>query len=232
VFDAALPHGLAAGAHEMAGEGAFAFSLMLLARALDAHPRARGLVVQAGEAAREAGLAYAPGLQALGLDPDRLGFAWVRTGAEALRVVDEALRSGAVAGVAADLHHEPRLDLSVTRRFNLSGRAAKSAAFLAVRDLLATSAALTRWRAEPAPSRGLRRSPIRLLGRPAMQLSLLRNRLGPTGEWTLEWDSDDRVFHHPASPLSAPVAVPPVDRPDPARPPRPAKSVGPYRQAG
>jgi protein ImuA len=183
--------------------------------------------VQAREAAAETGLVYAPGLQALGLDPDRVGLVEVRTEAEALRVVDEALRSGAVAAVLAELGHAPRLDLSVTRRFNLSARRTKALALMLTRDLDATSAALTRWRVAPASSRDRRRR----LGRPAFRLSLNRNRLGPTGEWILEWDRDDRLFR-PAPPLSAPLARPAVDRPDAARPAGPAEPAGPYRQAG
>ena len=215
LFGDAFPQGgLAAGAHEMAGAGAapLGFALALLSLALAAKDGARGLLVQAGEAGRETGLFYGPGLQAMGLDPDRLGVVRVASGAEALRVTDEALRSGAVAAVLADLGNEPRLDLSVTRRFNLSARTARGAALLVIDSLDATSAALTRWRVAPHSSRTARRR----LGRPAFRLSLLRNRLGPTGEWTLEWDSDDRLFR-PAPPLPAPVVRPPVDRPDPAR---------------
>jgi protein ImuA len=200
---------------------------MLLAMALAERPGTRGLVVQAGEAAREGGRLYPPGLQAMGLDPDRLGFARVRTGMEALRVVDEALRSGAVAAVVADMGEEPRLDLSVSRRFNLAAARTGSRAFLAVRDLVATSAALTRWRVEPRPSAGVRGR----LGPPAFRLSLLRNRLGPTGEWTVEWDSDRHAFR-PAPSLSAPLAGPPGDRPHAVRPPRPEEPAGAYRQAG
>jgi protein ImuA len=198
-----------------------------MARAMAAAPQGRVLLVQCQETGSEGGRLYAPGLHALGLDPDRIGLAEVRSAADALRVVDEALRSGAVAAVLADLAQAPRLDLSVPRRFNLSARRTGALALMLTRDLDATSAALTRWRVEPRPSRGRRRR----LGRPTFGLCLARNRLGPTGEWTLEWDSDDRLFR-PAPPLSAPVARPAVDRPDPARPAAGGLSPGAYRQAG
>ncbi|HTK35577.1 MAG TPA: hypothetical protein VL358_09865 [Caulobacteraceae bacterium] len=228
-IDAAFAgEGLSAGTHQAAGEGtaALAFGLALVARTLAERPTTRALLIEAAEATRETGLAYAPGLQALGLDPDRLAIVRARTEGEALRVMDEALRSGAVAAVLADLGRAPRLDLSVTRRFNLSARRAGTLGLLVTHDLDGTSAALSRWRAAPHLSRGTRRR----LGRPAFQLRLLRNRLGPTGEWTLEWDSDDRVFRPPA-PLSAPVARPPVDRPGPAGEPDPGLAPGAYRQA-
>ncbi len=228
-IDAICGGGLGAGVHQAAGQGGapLGFGLAVMARALAASPRGRVLLVQAQEAACEGGRVYAPGLHALGLDPDRIGMAEVRTVADALRVVDETLRSGAAAAVLADLGHAPRLDLSVTRRFNLSARRSGALALMLTRDLDATSAALTRWRVEPRVSRGRRRR----LGRPAFGLALLRNRLGPTGEWTLEWDSDDRLFR-PAAPLSAPVARPAADRPDPARPAAAGDAPGAYRQAG
>lgn len=228
-IDGACGGGLAAGTHQAAGQGAavLGFGLAVMVRALASAPGGRMLLVQSQEAGSEGGQVYAPGLHALGLDPDRVGVAQVRSCVDALRVVDEALRSGAVAAVLADLGRAPRLDLSVTRRFNLSARRTGALALMLTRDLDATSAALTRWRIEARPSRGRRRR----LGRPVFNLRLLRNRLGPTGEWTLEWDSDDRLFR-PSSPLSAPVARPAVDRPDPARPAAAGDAPGAYRQAG
>jgi protein ImuA len=227
-IDAACGGGLAAGTHQIAGAGAapLSFGLALMSRAL-APIQTRGLLVQAREAAMETGHAYGPGLHALGLDPDRLGLVEVRTEAEALRVVDEALRSGAVAMVLAELGRAPRLDLSITRRFNLSARRSGAVALMLTHDLDATSAAHTRWRVGAQASAGRRRR----LGRPAFHLSLMRNRLGPTGEWTLEWDSDDRLFRT-AAPLSAPVARPAVDRSDPALPAASADAPRPYRQTG
>jgi protein ImuA len=203
------------------------FAALLAIRTLAQRPGSRALLVQCADAAREGGAPYGPGLLALGLDPDRIGLAQVRTAADALRVVDEALRSGAVAAVVADLDHAPQLDLSVTRRFNLSAAPAGALAVMVTRNLSATSAALTRWRVAPAVSRGRRRR----LGAPAFQLSLTRNRMGPVGDWTLEWDLDDRLFRS-VPPLSAPVARPAVDRPDPAWIAGPGLAPGPHRQAG
>lgn len=228
-IDAAFPGGgLAAGTHQIAGQGgaALGFGLALVARALRV-PGARALIVQTADCVGEEGRLHAPGLQALGVEPDRLGLAEVRGEAEALRAADEAVCSGAAAVVLADLGQGARLDLSVTRRLNLSARRTGTLALLLVRDLSAVSAALTRWRVEPRPGRGRRRR----LGRPAFALSLLRNRLGPTGEWTLEWDRDDRVFRT-LPPLSASVARPAVDRPDPTRRPAGGEPAGPRRQAG
>lgn len=209
-----FPHGgLAAGAHQVAPAAAgdeaaaLAFATALVVRALVAQPRARALLVQSTDAARESGWAYGAGLQAMGLDPDRLAVVGARSGAEALRVTDEALKSGAVTAVLADLWAEPRLDLSATRRFNLACTRTGALAILVTRDLGGTSAALTRWIVAARPSLSQRR-----LQRPTFNLSLIRNRMGPTGEWTVEWDSHDRVFRTPATlPLLAPRPL--ADRP-------------------
>lgn len=226
--------GLAAGAHQVAPEAAgdeaaaLAFATALTIRALQARADARALLVQSAEAAREGGWAYAAGLQALGLDPERLGVVAVRTETEALRVVDEALKSGSVAAVLADLWAAPRLDLSISRRFNLASDRTGALAFLVTRSLEGTSAALTRWSVAARPSVNRRRR----LERPVFNLKLLRNRMGPTGEWTVEWDSHDRVFRAPA-PLPLPVARPAADGPA-AAPDRTAGqgSGSAYRQAG
>ncbi len=241
-LDDALGGGLIPGSHQAAGEdagdgaAALGFAAALMARALDAQPGARGLLVRSGEAAREDGVVHGPGLQALGLDPDRVGVVSVRTGAEALRVVDEALKSGAVAAVLAALWDEPRLDLSVTRRFNLSAARYGSLAILATRDLSATSAALTRWRVRTLPSRESRRR----LGRPTFKLDLVRNRFGATGEWILEWNSDERCFQAPpnlaAGALSLPVVRPAGDRSRAAVPIQVDEALdgaaGPLRETG
>jgi endonuclease-3 len=232
--DEALGGGLLPGSHQAAaaeaGDGAatLGFAAALMARALETQPGSRGLLVRSGEAAREDGVAHGPGLQALGLDPDRVGVVSVRTGAEALRVVDEALRSGAVVAVLAALWDEPRLDLSVTRRFNLSAARCGALAILATRDLSGTSAALTRWRVRAMPSRESRRR----LGRPTFKLDLVKNRHGRPGEWILEWNGDERRFEAPTA-LPLPVVRPTGDRPRQAPPAanQPDGPAGPLREA-
>src|SRR5690606_11762063 len=101
----------------------------------------------------------------------------------------------------ANLWEAPRLDLSVTRRFNLAGERTRALALLVTRNLSGTSAALTRWSVAARPSIGRGRR----LERPVFHVQLLRNRMGPTGEWTVEWNSDDCVFRAPAA-LPPPLA--------------------------
>lgn len=220
-LDAVLGGGLGFGAHEIApvepGDGAasFGFALCLLSRALARRgERAEGLIVQAAGAVSEGGGLYGPGLKALGLDPDRLAVSTLGAAAEALRVADEALRSGAVAGVVLEAGATKAMDLALTRRFNLSAEQTESLIFLVVDDLDATSAALTRWRVRPGMSE-------RSLGRrarlapPRFDLALMRNRRGPLGAWRVEWSHAARSFQTldpvqraDAAPVPAPVAAP------------------------
>jgi protein ImuA len=224
-LDAVLGGGLGFGAHEIApvepgdGGASFGFALCLLSRALARRgERAEGLIVQAASPAGEGGGLYGPGLKALGLDPDRLAVSTLSSAAEALRVADEALRSGAVAGVVLEAGSAKAMDLALTRRFNLSAEHTESLIFLVVDDLDATSAALTRWRVGPGISD---RASERSLGRrarlapPRFDLALMRNRRGPLGAWRVEWSHAARSFQTldpvqpaAAAPVPAPVAAP------------------------
>ena len=208
------PGGLPYGAHELAGPpgdpaSALLFAALLLARRFKTEAHAQALVVQETSALLEGGGLYGPGLWALGLDPGRLVLVTARNGGEALRITDEAVRSGAVAAVLTEAPRAARkLDLAATQRLNLYGRQTGTLALLLTPDLEATSAAMTRWRVRSAPSR----APRAFLGPPALDLDLVRNRLGPTGRLTMEWDSDDEIFRNPA-PLHSSVVPAPAHRP-------------------
>jgi protein ImuA len=200
--------------HEVApacpGDGgiALAFALALTARLSERSGGGPVVIVQERMAASYHGRLYALGLHAFGLDPDRVLFVSAPQTRSALWVVEEATRSGAVAGVLAEIWDASGLvDLTATRRINMAARASGAMALLAVRTLDGASAALTRWRVAAAPSQG---PAPRLLGRPAFDLSLVRNRDGRTGAWTVEWDPHERAFAIPAHPLA--VARPAPDR--------------------
>ena len=70
------------------------------------------------------------------------------------------------------------------------------------------SAAATRWEVAPALSQPDAYGGI---GRARFDLSLCKNRRGPSGRWIIEWDHHERAFQ-PA--LSVGVAAPALDRPD------------------
>jgi protein ImuA len=213
------PGGLTYGTHQAAGapgdrSAAALFAMLCLTRLFKACPDRPALVVQEAEALREDGALYGPGLHALGLDPGRLALVSARDGAEALRVIDQAIRSGSVCAVVGELRRgAARLDLGLTQRLNVHGQQTSTLALLLTPDLDGTSAAISRWRVRTAPSR----APRRFLGPPALDVELIRNRHGRSGRWTLEWSSEDEAFRLPA-PLRAPVVSPPLHRPDPSRP--------------
>ena len=217
------------GAHEICGEtgepaGALLFALLMLACRFQAAPDAQALVVQEPCALAEGGGLYGPGLWALGIDPARLVLVSAREGGEALRVVDEAVRSGAVCAVLAEAPRAARrLDLAATQRLNLYGRQTSTLALLVCADLAATSAAMTRWRVRARPSQ----APRRHLGPPGLELELSRNRLGPPGRFAVEWSSDDGAFR-----LADP-AVPDTRSAGERAPLRPPVAPAPeYGQAG
>ena len=237
--EAVLPKGLMPGTHQAApaslGQGAPPLILAVATAAAIRGPpsasregegRGRGavrlLVVQEVDALAEHGELFAPGLKALGLDPLCVAFVRVGSGAEALRVIDEALKLKAAPVIAAELRRgEGAVDLAASRRLGLSARRAGVWLWLITPDLSNTSTALTRWRVGSAPSGAAGR---RRLGAAAFTFELTRNRQGPTGAWTLEWDTDEHAFRTastPARPPGRPGVEPllasafptPIDRP-------------------
>ena len=137
--------------------------------------------------------------------------------------------SGALTALVAELWSGEGVDLSLTRRFNLSAEAHGVLAVLAMREPAPQSAALTRWRVGAAVSaaeiartvgQGVQRGRRPRLGRPALHLALTRNRRGAArgprlGEWCVEWDGETSSFRA-AEALFAPVAGQVADRPDAA----------------
>ena len=222
-----LPFGVHEAAARSAADApqAFAFGLMLMATVLRQDPRGVGLIIQTAMTAGESGTVYGPGLSALGLEPARVALVRVRNEVDAFRVIDDALRSGALTALVAELWSGEGVDLSLTRRFNQSAEAHGVLAVLAMREPAPQSAVLTRWRVGAAVSaaeiaRGVQRGRRPRLGRPALHLSLTRNRRGAArgprlGEWCVEWDGETSSFRAPEA-LSAPVAGQVADRPDAA----------------
>lgn len=230
--------GLEPGVHHAAGEGtpALGFASALTARLMATRPRARALIIQEADAVRENGALYAPGLQAMGVDPGRVLLVQPRGVDEALRIADDALRAQAFKAVILELRKgEGALDLSLTRRFNMAASERGGAlVFLVTPTLETTSAALTRWQVGVDPARAFTAQARRLLGRPTFAVTLTRNRFGPAPvALTLEWDVHDRSFRVPA-PIPAAVAAPAGlrDRVAAIAGPRPHAAAGGRRQTG
>jgi protein ImuA len=220
---AVLGGGLACGAlHEIApagptgfaAAGGFAFALAALACA----QRAQVVWIGTDYAVSEGGGPYGPGLDLFGLPAAKLVALRVPKPADVLWAMEEALRCRAVGCVIAELTGEGKAaDLTATRRLSLAAREGVSAQVSGFGLLIrhgATalpSAAATRWSVAPAPSRPDDHGG---LGRARFDLSLRKNRRGPTGRWIIEWDHHERIFL-PSLPLA--VAEAAVDRSDRAQ---------------
>ena len=218
--DAALGGGLACGAlHELAPNAplhlgtASGFGLALAARASGG--RRQVLWVATDYAAGEGGGPYGPGLDLFGMASARLLVLRVRKPVDVLWAMEEALRCRALACVVAEMTGEgDAADLTVTRRLALAARegisAQNSGLGLLIRHKITDmpSAAATRWEIAPALSQPDAYGGI---GRARFDLSLRKNRRGPSGRWIIEWDHHERAFQ-PALPVG--VAAPALDRPD------------------
>jgi len=190
--DAALGGGLARAAlHEVAagqpGDPSAAIGFALGAAARAAAAGGRVLWVLEGAAAGEAGALYGPGLDGFGLPARRLVVVAVRRPLEALWAMEEGLRTAGLAAVVAELLDGRPADLTATRRLSLAAQSGGGLGLVvAHRAAPGPSAALTRWRAAAAAAPP---DPCGGLGPPALALALTRNRRGPCGTFTIEWDS-------------------------------------------
>jgi protein ImuA len=188
-IDSYLPQGggLACGAlHEIVPESerctaaAFGFIAALLARL----PRTQRLVfVMPGYEQRHYGRLSGHGLSALGLDPARVILVETAHRTQTLWAVEEALRSGAPAGVAGIVD---KLDLKLSQRLHLAAVDC-GLPLLLIRPArsLESSAAATRWRIGTAEAA---RDRFGLFARPRWHLHLERARNGRPGEWVVEYD--------------------------------------------
>jgi protein ImuA len=174
----------AAAAEPADAAAALAFALGRLAAAKDARPV---VLVTTGLWLRERGRPFARGLAGWGLDPERL--IWIRAEreGEALWALEEALKSGAVAGGLASVEAPPFV---ATRRLDFAARAGGAAGVLLragpTGDL---SAARRRWRIKAGPSATHAYDPA-APGRVRLNAELVRRRDGPPGAWALEQDDE------------------------------------------
>ena len=127
-------------------------------------------------------LLYGPGLSQAGLATERLIIARARKPAELLWVLEEGLRSGALAAAVGE--PEGRLTLTASRRLQLAAEAGGGFGFLLAPedDAAAPSALHSRWRASPLPSK------IDATGTVTrcLDVALTRHRSGTTGCWEME----------------------------------------------
>lgn len=207
-IDAVLHDGLApASLHEIAAgtwcdlAAAIGFACALAARAAGER---NTLLIQTDFAVLESGNIYGPGSDLFGLPARQLLIAKVPRPLDALWTMEEALRCRALASVICELPNDGAIaDLTATRRLTLAAREGGGFGFLLRhRPSPLTSSAETRWEVSSAPSVSDRFGGF---GRTAFTLALVKNRRGPTGQWTIAWDHHERAF--PARPLGVAQAA-------------------------
>lgn len=194
--DACLKGGIEPGAlHEIfpieAGDEAAATGFVTVLAARIAAKR-RVLWLAQDFAALEHGEISALGLLELGIDPARFLLLRAPDGVSVLRAAADALTARALGALVMEIPGTVKaLDLSASRRLVLAAAESGITVFL------------LRCSAEPEPSAAETRWLIRAAcssrndenwGRLLFDATLVRNRHGPTGQWLMEWNSDDQLF--------------------------------------
>ena len=201
------------------GGVASGFSLALVARLASVGRISSIVWIGEADIRRETGQLYAPGLAALGIDPARVVEVAVRTEKEALWAFEAALSCHGLDVAVCELR-QASLDLSATRRCALRAHDTGVTGFLLrVGNTQAeASAAEVRFNVSPAPAGEIGRF-AEGVGRMAWRVTLEKNRLGPTGVFTLEWNAYERSFierRNRNAGLESLSAAPPNRPPDPA----------------
>jgi protein ImuA len=197
----------AAEAEDAGAVGGFAMGL-----AAGLAGKARGVLwLRSRRAARLGGVLQAEGWRDLGGRPGKALVSVLPDTMALLRAAVEGLRYPALDTVVVESWGPMReLDLTASRRLSLA--AEKSGVPLLLLRIDAApvpSAAQTRWQVASAPSVAL---PGNAPGHPCFDVTLLRQRSGPSGQsWRLEWDRDRCQFRE--APLPGAVVSVPADRP-------------------
>lgn len=190
----------------VAGSGhtgaAVGFGLAFAAQKLASTSHSAVLWVREGAAARETGTPYGPGLTALGLPPDRLLLARLRTRTDALRAALEGARCAALGAVV--LETTAHIDLTASRRLKLAAEKSRNTVVLVRLSAHPVSNAVQiRWSVCGAALPAQREADQR----PAFEVTLLKHPRGrPERRCIVEWDHERHCF---AETLSLPVAAVP-----------------------
>ncbi len=165
--------------HEATGQGRLAFALALAGRLA-------GPVLWVRDARAGDGL-YAPGLAAF-LDPARLVLARPTGALPVLQAVEEALRSGAVPLVVAELAEAP--DLTASRRLQLAaGTGGGRGLCLLPEARLCSNAAETRWRCEPVVAPVPDGGGVPGSDAARQRWEIVKNKRGRPGAWEVRWQA-------------------------------------------
>ncbi|MGC3944293.1 MAG: Error-prone repair protein ImuA [Chryseolinea sp.] len=126
---------------------------------------------------------FPPSLIGFGVRPDQVIFVDIRKARNVLWATEEALKCSAVAVVAAEVG---RLDLTVSRRLQLSAEQSQATGFLIRNDLHpGITSSASRWRITPSASVPIGSLPG--IGHPQWKVELLKLRGGHTGNWNIRY---------------------------------------------
>jgi protein ImuA len=186
----ALHEVFAAAGHEAAATG---FVIGLAARVAAGK---RMLWVYRDFLAAEFGSLSATGLLELGIDPEHMLLFQAESMEVALRAANDALSCAALGAVVIEVPGNPKiLDMVASRRLTLAAAQKSIAVFLLrLNARQETSTAQTRWLVRAAASPKASEN----WGYPIFMVDLVRNRLGQTGHWVMEWRCDEQCFQTPA----------------------------------
>jgi protein ImuA len=158
------------------------------------------LWIGTSEIFREAGFPYARGLHAsFGIEPEQLLFSEAPRLVDALWVAEEAARMTALAAVILEIRGNPhRLDLTATRRLHARTQGAGRPVFLlrqaAGPEPTAAPVRLIVASAPAAPRATIAGPLAGSIGRPAFTVTIGKSRTALPGQFTLEWNPDERAF--------------------------------------
>jgi protein ImuA len=177
------------------------FALSLVSLILKQGPRLPVLWIGTAEIFREAGFPYARGLHAVfGIEPEQLLFSEAPRLLDALWIAEEAARMTALAAVILEIRGSPqRLDLTATRRLHARAQNAGRPVFLLRQagepEPTAAPVRLVLSAAPSAPRQTIAGPPLAgSIGRPAFTVSIGKSRTALPGQFTLEWNPDERSF--------------------------------------
>lgn len=176
------------------------FALSLVSLILKQGQRLPVLWIGTAEVFREAGFPYATGLYRLfGIEPEQLLFSEAPRLLDALWTAEEAARMTALAAVVLEIRGSPqRLDLTATRRLHARAQSAGRPVFLLRQageaEPTAAPVRLVLSAAPSAPRQTIAGPLAGSIGRPAFTVSIGKSRTALPGQFTLEWNPDERSF--------------------------------------
>lgn len=130
---------------------------------------------------------------------DRLHLVRAKGETDLLWATEEALRSAEVGAVLAE--PEKPMGLTAGRRLQLAAEAGRTLGLMLIRQGQGSNATETRWSCTPLP--GDADSTLQ-------HWSLIKNKTGTLGDWTVNWDGASAAFH---------LVSKAGERPCPAKPP-------------